>query len=1199
MNNKVGFTFSLMTIFLLFSNILLSTSHFSKAETPSEEIYTQFENYYSIEGENNHPSNPELNAIGEDLIRLLPSAGVSDDDWAARMNLSSPREISNIACDDGKQTIPDEHGLSDFNWIWGQFITHDTDFTLTQNGRVNGTPETLNIPIPEGDKWMDPFAVGNLQIPMTRSLFNQSSSNDTIPREFHNTITGWLDGSQVYGSNDFDSQWLRAGSLGRMKVMESDIGEFLPIAAEGEKAPKISFVGFSASERFVAGDSRANEHSALTAMHVLFLREHNRIASEVFEQNPDYTDEEIYQIARKINTAQMQYITYFEYLPSLGVNLPLYSGFDSSVDPRISNEFSMLAFRMGHSQVNDITLRLGFGYVPGVYTPIRLSDGFWDPSTMFSNGGIDAIFRGAALSNQAANDIYAVTSLRNSMFGEPGFGGLDMCAIDIQRGRDHGLPNYNQMREYFGLDKANNWTDITDDSNTIERMSLAYSNPEFADPIMGMYAEKHVENSSLGPTMHALIEDQFIRLRDGDVFYFENDEELIPHLQEIKKSTLTSIILRNTDINFMQCNAMFYEVDTTNMNCYSSEFSEPYIDTFLNLGPENYQPEIINSMTKKKTLVDFQALDSELSPLLDWSAYGPTIAVGDCNDDGFDDIWIGSSFDPEGWETGRFESTGETFLFQNNGNGEFLDITIGSGLKFTNSTYLGASWADFDNDGDLDIYLSNSGLHEFDMTTDYSHPNKLFSNDGNCNFIDVTLETGLGNIGHSSTSAWADYDHDGDLDLHSANGGQISEDLSSAIIESDIFYKNLLSETGVATFIDYTKESGEIYGSVFKPSGDESISVNGPYSMSPTSASNPSANALLWQLYEENFGAYEQGTSISWASIFVDLNDDGFEDLFIATDFGRSAFYKNLGDGTFVLNTFESNLDEFGTGMGLDAGDIDGDGDLDICQTNFGPNYIYKQLENNTYIESSQSSGLNLGQSAQSVSWDCNIIDIDLDGDLDLWFASGNINPYGSFSPNSIYLNNGDGVFGEAILSGEIINPSSKTMGSSWGDFDLDGDLDLILGESNVGITYYENDASQRSGAEWIAVDVIEPSGIEGISLTSVAAKVDFEFSNGKTVRQVVKIGSGFSGSKGTTLHLGVPEGESIESITVKWNDGTEVYISQPDTNQYLEVDKSKQYDSNNLGEQLEEEIKIMPIIILVILASLFMYKLVLDSKRI
>ena len=171
-------------------------------------------------------------------------------------------------------------------------------------------------------------------------------------------------------------------------------------------------------------------------------------------------------------------------------------------------------------------------------------------------------------------------------------------------------------------------------------------------------------------------------------------------------------------------------------------------------------------------------------------------------------------------------------------------------------------------------------------------------------------------------------------------------------------------------------------------------------------------------------------------------------------------------------------------------------------------------------------------------------------------------------------------------------------MGSSWSDYDLDGDLDLIVGDSNFGITYYENDASQRFGAEWIAVDITEPYGNQNIPLTSVGAKVDFELSNGKTVRQIVKIGSGFSGSKDTTLHLGVPTGESIESITVIWNDGTEAYIFQPEINQYMEIDKSKQYDIRAFGGQSSDEINMLPFVILLILAPLFIYRMALDVKR-
>ena len=154
------------------------------------------------------------------MIRTSFHGGEYSDDWIARANTSSPREISNILCA-SNETILDEHNLSDYNWIWGQFVTHDIDFTLTQNGRV-AFPETLDISIPAGDEWLDPFSVGSLEIPMHRSIFNTSTSNETVPREFPNSITGWMDGSMVYGSSLNDSNWLRTFARGQLKVTETD-----------------------------------------------------------------------------------------------------------------------------------------------------------------------------------------------------------------------------------------------------------------------------------------------------------------------------------------------------------------------------------------------------------------------------------------------------------------------------------------------------------------------------------------------------------------------------------------------------------------------------------------------------------------------------------------------------------------------------------------------------------------------------------------------------------------------------------------------------------------------------------------------------------------------------------------------------------------------------------------------------------------
>ena len=127
---------------------------------------------------------------------ISPSSGSFVDDYISRADSPSAREISNILCKEDELSL-DPNGLSDFNWIWGQFLSHDISFVLTQNGRVDGIPETMHIPIPAGDEWMDPFSVGSLIMPMDRSVFNTSTGTEDTAREFPNSITGWLDGSHV------------------------------------------------------------------------------------------------------------------------------------------------------------------------------------------------------------------------------------------------------------------------------------------------------------------------------------------------------------------------------------------------------------------------------------------------------------------------------------------------------------------------------------------------------------------------------------------------------------------------------------------------------------------------------------------------------------------------------------------------------------------------------------------------------------------------------------------------------------------------------------------------------------------------------------------------------------------------------------------------------------------------------------------
>src|SRR5262249_19442825 len=203
---------------------------------------------------------------------------------------------------------------------------------------------------------------------------------------------------------------------------------------------------------FLAGDVRANENIELTSMHTLFVREHNRLADEIAAANPGLSDEEIYQRARAVVIAEIQVITYKEWLPALlgSGALSAYAGYDPTVNPGIANEFSTAAFRL-HTTIDDDVEFFGndgraitFTYVNErgetveVDGEVALFDAFFNP-TLFGQTGVDGILKYAASTHAEQADNQLVDSLRNFLFGQPGQGGLDLASLNIQRGRDHGL----------------------------------------------------------------------------------------------------------------------------------------------------------------------------------------------------------------------------------------------------------------------------------------------------------------------------------------------------------------------------------------------------------------------------------------------------------------------------------------------------------------------------------------------------------------------------------------------------------------------------------------------------------------------------------------------------------------------------------------------------------------------------------------
>ncbi|MDA1137805.1 MAG: hypothetical protein O3B01_04415 [Planctomycetota bacterium] len=512
----------------------------------SEEAMMAFE-AQNINGSENNEMHPMMNQAHKNLARLAPSQysdGVSSLGGADRSN---PRFISNVVFDQ-QESIPDERGLSGMTWLWGQFLAHDTDLTPDKSGEI------ANVEVPIGDEHFDPMGKGGQSITLKRSLFDKMTGTDEAnPREQENVITGWVDGGVVYGSDDERAKWIRTGENGKLKVSE---GNFMPYNDGTQDNARIGMAdGF-----FVAGDARSNEHSALISLHTLFVREHNRLADEIKAANPGFTDDEIYDRARKINAAQIPSITYNEYLPALlgeGV-LDEYQGYDPSVDATVTNEFSTALFRYGHSTIEEVMFRLDEegNEIPEGHLTLR--DAFWDPKKVTEEGGIDPVLRGIVTLVMEKVDTKFVDSLRNFLFGQPGQGGMDLASLNIQRGRDHGLADYNTVREALGLQRRENFSDITSDPILAEKLELAYGSVDNIDLWVGALAEDHVEGASVGETTLTGMKDQFERLREGDRFFYEGDSSLSASDKKmIRNTTLADIIKRNTDIKNIADNSFF------------------------------------------------------------------------------------------------------------------------------------------------------------------------------------------------------------------------------------------------------------------------------------------------------------------------------------------------------------------------------------------------------------------------------------------------------------------------------------------------------------------------------------------------------------------------------------------------------------------------------------------------------------------
>ena len=282
---------------------------------------------------------------------------------------------------------------------------------------------------------------------------------------------------------------------------------------------------FGGEDCFLAGDVRVNEQLGLITMHTIWMREHNRIVNQLATLNPRWDSEMVFQIARQIVGAELQKITFKDYLPLLlGVGFQLIPDFsyNAGTNPGIPNAFATAAFRFGHSQINPVFERLDKNFEPLSIGALNLVDSFFQPNQYAASGGTDPLLRGLLSRQARRTDEFVNDVLTNHLFQTNSSRGMDLASLNIQRGRDHGLPPYLTWKRWAER-QCGPSTDF-DSELTMIRLLQTYGTLETVDLWVGGLAEEPQSGGALGATFACIFAKTFAAVRNGDRFYYENSD---------------------------------------------------------------------------------------------------------------------------------------------------------------------------------------------------------------------------------------------------------------------------------------------------------------------------------------------------------------------------------------------------------------------------------------------------------------------------------------------------------------------------------------------------------------------------------------------------------------------------------------------------------------------------------------------------
>lgn len=468
-----------------------------------------------------------------------------------------------------KEITPDTR-ITHMVMQWGQFLDHDLDHAIPSVSSESWdgvdckktcefAPPCYPIEVPPND----PRVKNRRCIDVVRSSAICGSGMTSLffdsvqHREQINQLTSYIDASQMYGYNTAFAQELRNlttdEGLLRVGVHFPNQKDMLPFAAPQDGMDCRRNLDENQMNCFVSGDIRVNEQVGLLAMHTIWMREHNRIAGKLRDINPHWDGDTLYQEARKIVGAQMQHITFKQWLPLIigesGMALlGEYRGYDPQMNPSIANEFATAALRFGHTIINPILHRLNSSFQPIPQGHLQLHKAFFAPWRLAYEGGVDPLLRGmlAVPAKLKLPDQNLNMELTEKLFQTAHAVALDLAAINIQRGRDHGIPGYNVYRKFCNLTVAVDFEDLAGEITNAEirqKLRELYGHPDNIDVWLGGILEEQVEGGKVGPLFQCLLVEQFRRLRDGDRFYYENPGVFLPEqLVQIKQSNLGRVL---------------------------------------------------------------------------------------------------------------------------------------------------------------------------------------------------------------------------------------------------------------------------------------------------------------------------------------------------------------------------------------------------------------------------------------------------------------------------------------------------------------------------------------------------------------------------------------------------------------------------------------------------------------------------------